>query len=103
MGEEASNNLALLSSGYDSTTPGNPFWKTQIPQPAKQLEYMLKEETFSINGEAYEGFTRIWNGSLGGRKQLHGGLPLQIPPLLTLLITQIRFRRGQDPSIFWYD
>jgi hypothetical protein len=56
----------------EASSQGKSFWKSEVAN--KPLEYLLSEELFSIQGDAYEGFTRIWKGMLGGRKQLNGRL-----------------------------
>lgn len=74
---------------------------SKVTPTARYLEYMLDGETFSINGDAYEGFTRIWKILLSGRKQVNGGLPWELPNCLLLLNTLSRCGCGQGPSIFW--
>ena len=52
----------------------NSFWESEVAQlePAEQLSYRLGQETFSISGDIYEGFIRIWKSLLGGHPQLKG-------------------------------
>ena len=85
MGGEAENLRATALSSPDDTAQASfpnrrSFWKSEVAH--KQLEYMLNEELFSIKGDAYEGFTRIWKGLLGGRKLLLSEMPI-LPLLLS--------------------